>query len=250
MIKFDDILIDCNANKIHIDLTGGWKSALLLYMCAKDINENQPNKASIMPCVVTRINRYNIKSMNRPNAIEIVEQQLSWVKRIFPTIAIDSVLSIPADFWWLPTRKTSITSIDVSERVLLRHTYKMVMDQTAPNQDHEISDVVTNLPIIKSFNAFCKDSSRIVYDTQILEIEQKTYPHEIVLDNNTVSLCKGEIISTQPFRDTTKSKLITIAKELNIFEDLNSVSYTCEQSTKEIVEACGQCYNCDQMKKQ
>lgn len=246
MIQYNDISIDCNSTKIHIDLTGGWKSALLLYMCAKDIIENQPNDTSIAPCVITRINRYNHEDMHRPDAVAIVEKQLAWIKNTFPAIKIDPILSIPADFWWLVTLKNITTSIDVSEKALLRHVYKLCTDDLDCNKTIE---VISNRSIIKSFNAFCIDSSRIAFNEHILTIEQKKYQYGTVLNSNTVSLCNGDVIAVQPFKDTTKSRLVRIATELGILKDLNNVSYTCEQSTNEIIEACGQCFNCKQMKR-
>lgn len=245
MIQYNDIQINCAATKIHIDLTGGWKSALLLYMCAMDINENQTSKTSIVPSVVTRINRYNVESMNRPDAVEIVKRQLEWIKNIFPTVKIDPMISIPADFWWIPDNLDENMSIDVSEKALLRYVYELCTN----TKIFPVLKFIDGLPKIKNFNAYCRESTRVEYITHVNTIPQKKYQYGNVLNNSTVSLCDGNVIATQPFSETTKSNLVSIAKNLHIFDELMDVSYTCEQNTVEYKDLCGICFNCLQMKR-
>ena len=114
LTTFNKISIDCNATKIHIDLTGGWKSALLLYLCAKDINDNQTDKTSIVPCVVNRTNRYNVEHMNRPMAIDIVKNQLLWIKEVFPRTAPDNKIRLTALFEDDKNSNVPRVNIDVS----------------------------------------------------------------------------------------------------------------------------------------
>ena len=242
MIQFNDISIDCAATKIHIDLTGGWKSALLLYMCAKDIHENQTNKTSIVPCVIKRINRYNLEDMYRPDANIIVKKQIDWINSVFPDVTIEPIISIDADFWWLPMIVTKIMSVDVSEKALLRHVYELCTN----NLLYPAQELIPNVPMIKSFNAYCSDDHNI---KTLLYIRKKQYEKGIEVDNNTISLCNGDVIALQPFADTTKTNLVGIAKSLNIFDSLLEVTYTCEQSTTGYTDPCGVCFNCNQMKR-
>lgn len=248
LTTFNKISIDCNATKIHIDLTGGWKSALLLYLCAKDINDNQTDKTSIVPCVVNRTNRYNVEHMNRPMAIDIVKNQLLWIKEVFPSVQFDALLSIDADFWWMPPVVARMVSVDISEKVLLRHVY-----ETCTNDKlFKIPNLIENSPIIKSFNAYCKDHDLVYDDEKNQYVNERIYEHGVVINSESgkaISLCDGNVIALQPFANTTKTNLIAIAKDLNILEDLDRISYTCEQSTKELVEPCGVCFNCKQMKR-
>jgi hypothetical protein len=246
MIVYNDIVVDCTATKIHIDLTGGWKSALLLYMCAKDINDNQTSKTSIVPCVIKRINRYNVENMYRPDAIIMVEKQLAWIKHIFPNVKIESIISIDADFWWLPIITAQLMSVDISEKALLRHVYEMCVNSAMFDK---LLEFVEDVPMVKSFNAYCKDPDIAASVRKTPYVEKKKYDKGVSIDNNTISLCDGAVIAVQPFADTTKTNLIAIAKELNILDSLAKVTYTCEQSTADYTDPCGVCFNCKQMKR-
>lgn len=246
MIQYNDISIDCAATKIHIDLTGGWKSALLFYLCADDIHKNQSSKTAIVPAVVRRINRYNVEGMHRPDAVPVVEQQIQWINDTFPDVVIDPLLQIDADFWWLCAKKTDPRlSIDISEKVLLRHTYEMC----TYDRLFQVPEVIPDVPLILNYNAYCCDSDIVSLNQKNPYRRDKIFYYGKQLGQNTVSLCEGSVLSIRPFADTTKANLVEIAQQLNILEQLNKVSYTCEQSTTQPADPCGSCFNCLQMKK-
>jgi hypothetical protein len=241
-------MIDCAATKVHIDLTGGWKSALLFYLCAKEISDSGAEGTSIVPCVTKRINRYNVEGMNRPDAITIVTQQIEWIKDKFPNVTIDPLLSIDVDFWWISITSINRRPVDLSEKVLLRHTYELCTNKKL----YPAIDVLPDIPIIKSYNAYCEDLDITDNDEKNPYYRKRRFDHGETTNTvygDSVSLCNGDVIAFQPFAKSTKTNLVGIAKSLNIINDLNTVTYTCEQDTSEPLDDCEQCFNCLQMKR-
>jgi len=113
----------------------------------------------------------------------------------------------------------------------------------------KLLEFVEDVPMVKSFNAYCKDPDIAASVRKTPYVEKKKYDKGVSIDNNTISLCDGAVIAVQPFADTTKTNLIAIAKELNILDSLAKVTYTCEQSTADYTDPCGVCFNCKQMKR-
>lgn len=236
-----NIIIDTDADFVSVDLTGGWKSTLLLYMIAQDIVASGSN-ARIIPCITVRINCVNEPDYFRPNAIDIVEKQITWIKHVFPTVIFHDTISMKVDFWWINIEAGKL-SLDVSEKTMFRHAYHLAYEWPR----------VELGTFIKAYNAYTSDKDITNFTSmQNPHTRDKPYEHSVWKEMGAGAVAEffnKTAYSIRPFSNVTKTDLAQIAKELNILDKLDEVSYTCEQSTREIKEPCGECFNCEQLAK-
>lgn len=243
----EDIYLNCDSTFVTVDLTGGFKSGLLLYLIAKEINDKGLD-AIIVPCVTRRINTVNEQECDRPDSTIITSRIIDHIKSKFPSVKFYNSIVANVDFWWYTNSYNKDRNIyNVTEKSLLNTCFNFA---TKPNFFEELNPgqrviVRNDVPKVINYNAYV--TNRTVEPPEYLKHTQKHYPNavEISIPNGKMfEFYSGEAMSILPFYNIGKTELVKLAKDLNILDDLETITYTCEQSTVDITPSCGKCFNC------
>ena len=248
----ENIYLNCNSNFVTIDLTGGFKSGLLLYLIAKDISDKNIDTV-IVPCVTRRINTVKETEYERPDSTIIVSKVIDYVKNKFPSVKFYNSIVANVDFWWYTNSYNKDRNIyNVTEKSLLNTCFNFAnkpsfFEELNPNERVKLKD---GIPKIINYNAYV--SIRNVETPEYLKYTRKHYNKAVeksIPNGKMFEFYNGEALSILPFYNISKIELVKIAKDLNILTDLESITYTCEQSTIDITSPCGECFNCIELDK-
>lgn len=235
-----NIVFESDATYLTVDCTGGFKSALLLYLSAKRISECGYDTI-IIPLVTNRINGSGDPRWDRPLAEESVRSVVTYIRSVFPRIEIRDPEIINANFYWIsvPVYNRDYNMIDVSEKTLLRHVYDFVINPFC----YDEPDARKGVPSVISLNAQCRTYTSEHKPPYTVD---KLFDNSIHLERGSGirhSVKGGAVIVWQPFFNLNKVQLVDIANNLNIKDELKLLTQNCESSLKD-GETCGVCYKC------
>lgn len=234
-----NIVFESDATYLTVDCTGGFKSALLLYLGAKDIFEGGYS-TPIIPLVTNRINGSSESRWDRPRAEESVRLVVSYINRVFPTVEIRDPLVINANFWWLSVPVVrDYNMIDVSEKTLLRHAYNFVLNGFL----YDEPDPRPGVPGVINLNAQCRTTLPEHRAPYVVDKLFETGIHDEIGSGIRHTLESGAVIVWQPFFKLNKQQIVDIANELDIVDELKLLTQNCESSSP-LTKPCGVCYKC------
>jgi len=231
------MISDTLATRVSVDLTGGFKSTLLLYLVAEHMhNAGMPGK--IRPHVTQRINSGAREAgKDRPNPVPIVNRAIEWCKQEFK-VEFDHMHVMPVDFWFVHIISGRQT-LELAEKAMLRHLYDCLKDTLYDDWWEEGNPSIPNIPAIRHYNACTNVEHEDYYECK------KSYPVKSKINNKEYSFFDGDVKSFLPFYSMTKSEVMQIAKDKGILEQVIENSYSCEQNTTIELPPCGECTVCE-----
>lgn len=235
-----NVIFESDATYLTVDCTGGFKSALLLYLTTKDIFERKLNTI-IIPLITNRINGSGDSRWDRLGAEESVRSVVSYIRSVFASVEIRDPKIINANFYWLSVsiKKRNYNMIDISEKALVRHVYDYVLN----GSEYSEPEPRKGVPSVISLNAQCRT-----------EIDEHEPPYTVdkIFENSRIdefesgirhTLESGAVIVWQPFFNLNKRQIVNESLRLNIRDELKFRTQNCESPSYTSV-TCGECYKC------
>jgi hypothetical protein len=243
---YGDVYIPVYAPKISVLCSGGFDSALLLYMVAKTCHEFNPT-ATIMPLTVVRAtDDTDSEHRRRVDNLPIVDNIINYVRGKFPNLDIqDKKYKLAYKYWengnktYLEAQKNLIKeNIDISLLDDLQEPYKYIQ--------LNFNGVTKNPPVPMNFTADMHQFRELHRDTNCKK-------HQSISEGSaSTSHLAGQRLLVEfieAFRNADKRITITLAKQLGIFWDLNNMTRSCEGNhldTNYWTTTCGKCWWCQE----
>lgn len=244
---YGDVYINCSSKNAGIALSGGLDSAVILYLLAKTLHDNN-SKATIYPFTARRGNPTDFSEYDRVDIYPYVDKIISYVKEKFPTVTIAEPLKKDADYWWLTEHVNgrnvgsyTETLTNLARYMAWRFSGSHEVDKQQPQHGEllyvEYTGITKNPP---------KDS-----------LPQSDESHRDVNHPNSLKKSSATIVTVdpqnpfvlyfEPFRNSDKRITMWLAEEYNILKDLLPITRSCEggpTETENFTKECMECWWC------
>lgn len=240
---YGDVYINCKTERVSVSLSGGFDSAVTLFLIAKTITDENLFDTEVQPFTVIKRNPSKVRSYDRPNMLNYANSIIDYVKSKFPNVKIQPPITQDAPYWWLSGDRTRINDDSYTGAVLNLERF-LRWDAVIGKAHHcdeggllIMYDGVTlnpSDPSIPSNNQPHRDKKSI---------------HGITDTSATVGgLTRDKRIACySPFRNSDKRASMWMAKDLGILEDLLNITRSCEGgpvATDDFKKTCGECWWC------
>jgi len=217
---YGNVFFDLSADAIAVKMSGGYDSSVMLYALAHAINDTQQYHINIRPVSVKKIGPKNdMKDMTKADPTPIVQRVIDFTRKSFPKVNIDNSRVYELANWWDD------------------NLYKLAQTSALELLDTDISMVyngITKNPTVQLNGAWNEpDAMRDADATCTPAIE------------NTVSVYEGS--HAEPFRNADKRIVFALADQLEIVEDMMSMTWSCEgfgHMTDNFKKPCDTCWWC------
>ncbi len=247
---YKNVHINVAAPKITVRCSGGFDSAVLLYLVAKACNQHNPT-AVIQPITVIRTNNPDNENQHhsRMNNLPVVDTIVEWTRTQFPNITINDKMYLDTPQWWE----------NGCEPYNLNQLNLVIANAPADATRDEDHARVHNLPILDDkyiaelldFNGVTKNPPIALSGHEFRELSRDIDHDEPPMAEDSCSVHTSQnILKTQfqeSFRNTDKRVTIYLARELNIFDKLNEITVSCEgnrEATDGWTRTCDVCWWC------
>lgn len=225
---------------VTVRTSGGFDSALLLYLIAQACSENNPT-AIVQPLTVVRTNEDDYPSWHRVDNLPIVDDIVEWVRTQFPNVTIRDKNWKDAFKWW---ENKNISYTGAQRALVDEQTNSIVeLEDSYSCRVFDYNGVTKNPPVPMSINNMhqYRELKRDVDDAKDPAIEDSC----TVIHGVNDSRCRF----VEPWRNADKRITMHIARQLGVFEKLNQISRSCEgnrESTDSWTKICGVCWWCQE----
>jgi hypothetical protein len=246
---YGKVSIDIEAVNVSIFLSGGMDSAVVLYLIAKTFSERNI-KTAIQPVTVRRGNPTGFKYYDRVNIFPYADRIINYVRSAFPNVIIYDTIKEDANYWWITTvdhqgHKGSYTTTQENLSNFLTWKYadahineRLSEHGLEPQQGIdtlycEYSGVTKNPP---------KDA-----DVPPSDEFHRDHTHNYVDGFATAVMYEKFHKYYEPIRNADKRITMWLAHELNILEELLSITKSCEGGaieTENFTKECMECWWC------
>ena len=239
---YGNVHIPISSPIITVRTSGGFDSALLLYMIAKTCVEAN-SKAIIQPITVVRTNEDDYPSWHRVDNRPIVDGIVDWVRSEFPTADIKDKIWRDAFKWW---ENGNISYTD-AQRDLVNEQCEAGPPADPSWHDcqlHDFNGVTKNPPVPMTINN--------QHENRELKRDHNDANSPAVAEDSCTVIHGAYNTgnrNVEPFRNTDKRVTIYLAKQFDVFEKLNTISRSCEgnrEITNGWTKICGVCWWCQE----
>jgi hypothetical protein len=237
--------INVAAPVITVRTSGGFDSAVVLYLVAKGCAEHNTN-AIIQPITVVRTNDVNYQSWHRVDNLPIVDGIIDWVRSQFPTVTIRDKLWENAHHWW---NNNNISYLKAQRRLVRDVAASLESVELGPDYMAKLIDyngITKNPPVPMSDGSGGVPNRNI--DSHMPAINEGSAT--VMFMNGDFALdiqTQRTITHIEPFRNADKRITIHLATELGIFDTLNDITRSCEGGREETdgwTKTCDICWWC------
>lgn len=244
---YGNVLIHYAARSIGVRVSGGFDSAIMLYLIAKTVYETNSG-AQIYPFTVRRVNTTDEHSYNRVNSYIYADAVIEYVKKQFPNVVIHPAIKEDANYWWVADHINgrNISSYTTAQQNLSRYNKWRLARQRIIN---EVQPDITDIMYI--------DYGGTTKNPTVGIIPQSEESHRDTSSSNTIckdsvttaigDVTNGHVIYTEPFRNADKRITLWLADTHLILQDVLDMTKSCEGGPYETVEfskECGKCWWC------
>ena len=226
---------------VTVRCSGGFDSALLLYLIAQACSENNPT-AIVQPITVVRTNEDDHPSWHRVDNLPIVDGIVDWVRTQFPSVTIRDKNWKDAIKWW---ENSNISYTDAQRALVDEQTDSIVELEGAYScRVFDYNGVTKNPPVPMTINDMHqhRELKRDVDDANSPAVAEGSCT---VIHNVNGSRCRF----VEPWRNADKRVTMHIARQLGVFDKINEISRSCEgdrESTDSWTKICGVCWWCQE----
>lgn len=213
--------------EVHgVKSTGGLKSALIIYLLAKEIQVNQ-YKQSIRP-LISVIEGKGYQELK-------TEQVVDWIRQQFPDVEfLEPMRTICANDYDIETdqwtkRKAEVDPVlDLSRKAFFPKGH----ERTPQGFQHRLVDTVWTG---ESARASVEDVAVFLANVdETYHLEDRGFDDEPVQDGRFFN----------PFINLTTLDIIKLYKEHGLEETLLPLTYSCDEWSNDYTKPCGVCSNC------
>lgn len=240
---YGDIHISKKPLHYAVRLSGGFDSAVMLYLIAKTMATYNKN-SKILTATVRRTNPSTFPEFDRVDTAIYAEKVTSWIKEEFPDIIIEETVKTDADFWWIGEYKDGkmISSYLYSQNLLERYFQWKYYIPAFEMKDQYPSDTVFYASYIgTTLNPDTNDIPKSDESHRDLKVNP-------VFDNSSsVSYIGDNKEFSEPFRNVDKRAVFWLADQFNILDKLLEITRSCEgdrESTDNWTKECKKCWWC------
>jgi hypothetical protein len=240
---YGNIHINKNSWYYAIKLSGGFDSAVMLYLIAKTISTYNKN-AKILTMTVRRANSTNFSEFDRVNSFEYADKIIRWIKEEFPDIIIEESAKIDADFWWIGEYKDGkkISSYLQNQELLNNYfVWKYYKPAFKKKESFHLDTI-----FYASFTGTTKNPNTPDIP-ESLESHRNSKLDPIFDSSLTVSHVIHNMEISEPFRNGDKRVTFWLADQLNILDKVLEITRSCEgdrESTDNWTKDCKTCWWC------
>jgi len=245
---YKNVHINVAAPVITVRCSGGFDSALLLYLVAKACNKHN-NTATIQPITVIRTNDENYERYSRVDNVSIVNSIVGWVKTQFPDLNINDTVSMDTPHWWengceqyalnqLKLAMSFAPEDATRDEDHARLHDLSILDDKYETELFDFNGITKNPPVVFNGHEFRET---------IRDNDHETPP--MLPDSASVCINQGMLKAQfqESFRNTDKRVTIYLSKQLGIFDTLNEITRSCEgnrEATDGWTKTCDTCWWC------
>ena len=225
--KFGNAAIDTSAENLIIQLSGGFDSAVLLYMMAKTLTDVTAN-GTIWPITVRKVgNKFNDPNLDKSNPYPTVEKIIDYVSKIFPLVNIKPTQTWDLHGCW--DENAGKMYVGAQDDAVFK-IYSIIEDISPNSKPITYSGVTKNPNIVigEEFFDVTDDLGNITSVKRNPEHHRDfVVPSAIKNTATVVSNGKGRV-HYAPFRNADKRVTIQFAAQFGILEDLLKIARSCE----------------------
>ena len=238
---YGDVLINYTTKNIGIRLSGGFDSAVMLYMIAYTLNETK-STAQIYPMTICRQNPSEYPKYDRVNAYLYADTVADYVRKSFPNVIIHPSIKEDANYWWAADciDGKNISSYTNAQKNLVRYNKWKLAQSNKENADLVYIDYTgtTKNPIGTEVPP-SEESHRDYNRNNIICKESVT---TLIQDSGN-----NYVAYVEPFRNADKRITMWLADNFSILQDLLKITKSCEGGpveTNVFTKDCGECWWC------
>jgi hypothetical protein len=236
--------IPVESQMITVRTSGGFDSALLLYMIAQTCAELNPN-AIIQPITVVRANPDDDRTWlyrvdNRP----IVDTIIDWVRKEIPVADIRDKQWLDAINWW---ENGSATYLAAQKNLVVQNLNPIRKAEMANGQVsrvHDYNGVTKNPPVPMAIDNMHQ------YRELKRDHNDPTSPAVAIDSCTVVHNANGDDCRyVEPFRNADKRVTMWLADNLGILDTLDKITRSCEgdgNKTDNWTKTCDTCWWCQE----
>ncbi len=243
---YGDVYINNSARTFGLRVSGGFDSALMLYMLAKSLAENN-SSSTIFPMTTKKWNTTDFDFFDAADSFVYADAVIDWVRSKFPTVDIRDSLKRGAEFWWIPN---FVNGQDRSSYLNTQNMLSSYINWT--NVTHYLEKNPDTLPGTMLYCEYTGTTKNPpVHLTDFPRgpesHREQNKPNAIVKNSPTVLHLDTYFCEYEPFRNFDKRLTFWLADNLGILKDLLSITRSCEgnkYSTKNFTQECNECWWC------
>lgn len=244
---YGNVLIHYAAKSIGVRVSGGFDSAVMLYLIAKTLSETN-STAQIYPFTVRRVNTTSDYSYNRVNSYTYADAVIEYVKKQYPNVVIHPAIKEDANYWWVADHINgrNLSSYTTAQQNLSRYNKWRLARQRIVN---ELRPDDTDIMYIDYGGTTRNPAAGI--------IPQSEESHRDALSKNLISgdsvttlvsdLTNQYVVYLEPFRNADKRITMWLANNHSILQDMLCMTKSCEggpHETHNFSKDCGVCWWC------
>jgi hypothetical protein len=239
---YGGVFINHSAQTTGIRLSGGFDSAVMLFLLAKSINDSNSNSV-IQPMTIRRSNPTDMPEYDRADSFFYSDQVVKYVKSKFPKVQILDTLKQNADYWWVPD---FVNGQNRSSYLLTQNTLSSYV-RWKNVQYYKRHNIVNYDALL-----YCEYVGTTM-NPPVSEVPQSDESHRDIPKKNalfssaTVVYENHQYSTYEPFRNADKRITFWLADHFQILEDLLKITRTCEggpEETHNFAIECDTCWWC------
>lgn len=243
---YGEVHINHLAKTFGVRVSGGFDSALLLYMLAKSLHENKSD-AVVYTMTTKKWNTTDIELFDAADSFVYADRVIDWVRQKFPKVDIRDSLKRGAEFWWIPN------IINGQDRSSYLNTQNLLSSyvhwQTVTKYLSDNSNIPSNTLLYCEYTGTTKNPPLHLSDFPRgpESHREQNKPNAIAEGSPTVAYFDEYFCEYEPFRNADKRLTFWLANHLGILEDLLLITRSCEgdkYTTNNFTQECNKCWWC------
>ena len=236
-----------------IRLSGGFDSAVVLYLLAKTLSESTTVAEPVIhPFTIIRGNPTEHEMYTRVDVKPYVDKIIDYVRQKFPNVHITDSHTEYANFWWVHKFENgmNISSYSKMQEIVSNYfRWEFGSGNLLRIKDNNYSAVPSNL-------LYCEYSG-LTSNPPPEEVPQSDEAHRDNIDNRTIlpeslTVMHDDIefpwsFIYEPFRNADKRIPFWLAAKFDVLDDILSITRSCEGdiwNTKNFTVECNECWWC------
>lgn len=247
---YGDVYINHSAKSYGVRLSGGFDSALMLYMLAKTLSENKSD-AVIYPMTTKKWNTTQFEFFDAADSFLYADSVIQWVRSCFPNVDIRDSIKRGAEFWWISNfvngqdRSSYLNTQNMLSSYINWYNVNRYLE-THPSTPEttllycEYAGTTKNPPIHLTDFPRGPESHR-----------ESNKPNAIVEGSPTIAYFTDYFCEYEPFRNSDKRVTFWLADFLGVLDKLLSITRSCEgnkYTTNNFTQECNECWWCYERK--
>lgn len=240
---YKNVYINYAADAVSISLSGGFDSAVMLYLIAKTLHDTN-STAEIQPYTTRRSNPTLYSEYDRADAYVYANKVVDYIKEKFPSVKINNLIKRDADYWWV-TSEVNGANVGSYTETMIQISRFLTWDFFKKHKDLE-SEQLLHIEYI--------GTTKNPPPSEVTQSDEKhrdfDAPGAISKKSATViefDTQKPYQVYYQPFRNADKRVTVWLADSFGILDDLLLITKTCEGGpieTENFTKECMECWWC------